>query len=485
MGSLDKNVPCQTCQAGMGPCPGHFGHITLGNPVFHIGFMTDLVDVLRCVCFHCSRLLIDKNRDPRYAKILKLNDPDTRLKALQKIAARKTKCYFPGPQKAAQQQEELHEGCHTKKCPRHIPIIRLTDNIKLTAEFPIVYKEYGEKQKVNLTAKMVRKILKRIDPEDYAIMGFDPVYCEPASLTIRTLPVPPPILRPTNKSNAAAKGEDESTHKLVDIIRTNNNLVQLIQKRDQGIKTASTKDGSKPIDSVIQDYTQMLQVRVAEYFDADSVGQQNAMQRLGRPSKSIVQKLKGKEGRVRGNLMGKRVDFSARTVISPDPNISVDTVGVPRSVAANLTFPEKVNIYNIDRLTRAVKMGPKQVDGASFIKFSDGRRIDLKIAKWEQIEQKYGGLQMGMDVERHLIDGEYVTLNRQPSLHKFSIMCFRAKIMPYSTFRYVVIFASFLISFMLTGLFIYAQASTFRDHSVQCVSTIYHVRSLFLNFLLF
>lgn len=77
------------------------------------------------------------------------------------------------------------------------------------------------------------------------------------------------------------------------------------------------------------------------------------MQKSGRPLKSIKQRLKGKEGRVRGNLMGKRVDFSARTVITPDPNLQIDQVGVPRSIAANMTFPEIVTPFNIDRYCRA------------------------------------------------------------------------------------------------------------------------------------
>ena len=75
-----------------------------------------------------------------------------------------------------------------------------------------------------------------------------------------------------------------------------------------------------------------------------------ATQKSGRPLKSVKQRLKGKEGRVRGNLMGKRVDFSGRTVITPDPNLRIDQVGVPRSIAQNLTFPEIVTPFNIDKL---------------------------------------------------------------------------------------------------------------------------------------
>lgn len=76
-----------------------------------------------------------------------------------------------------------------------------------------------------------------------------------------------------------------------------------------------------------------------------------ATQRSGRPIKSICSRLKAKEGRIRGNLMGKRVDFSARTVITPDPNINIDELGVPWSIALNLTYPETVTPYNIERYT--------------------------------------------------------------------------------------------------------------------------------------
>ena len=73
------------------------------------------------------------------------------------------------------------------------------------------------------------------------------------------------------------------------------------------------------------------------------------MQRSGHPVKSIKERLKGKEGRIRGNLMGKRVDFSARTVITPDPYLSIEQVGIPKTIAQNLTFTEIVTPLNIDR----------------------------------------------------------------------------------------------------------------------------------------
>ena len=129
--------------------------------------------------------------------------------------------------------------------------------------------------------------------------------------------------------------------------------------------------------------------------------------------------------------MGKRVDFSARTVITGDPNLSIDEVGVPRSIARNLTFPESVTPYNIERLQEAVRNGPSEHPGAKYVIRDNGERIDLRYSK-------RGGdiqLQYGYKVERHLVDGDLVIFNRQPSLHKMSMMGHKIKVMPYSTFR--------------------------------------------------
>jgi DNA-directed RNA polymerase II subunit RPB1 len=116
--------------------------------------------------------------------------------------------------------------------------------------------------------------------------------------------------------------------------------------------------------------------------------------------------------------MGKRVDFSARTVITGDPNLSIDQVGVPRSIARNLTFPETVTPYNIERLQMMIRNGPTEHPGAKYVIRDTGERIDLRYSK-------RGGdihLQYGYKVERHLLDDDFVIFNRQPSLHKMSMM---------------------------------------------------------------
>lgn len=214
-----------------------------------------------------------------------------------------------------------------------------------------------------------------------------------------------------------ARSQDDLTHKYANIIRCNTNLERL------------SKQGTAQ--SALQDRFDLLQYHVATLMDNEISGEVQDKQKNGKVIKSIRQRLVGKGGRVRSNLMGKRVDFSARTVITGDPNIGINQVGVPRSVAMNLTFPEVVTKYNRERLLKLVENGPTEYPGANRIINTDGGIIDLRYVKSNQPPP----LEYGYTVERHLNDGDYVLFNRQPSLHKMSLMAHRAKIFPYSTFR--------------------------------------------------
>ncbi len=211
--------------------------------------------------------------------------------------------------------------------------------------------------------------------------------------------------------------QDDLTHKLADIIKANNELI----RNEHGGAAAH----------IISENVKMLQFHVATLIDNDMPGLPKAMQKSGRPLKALKARLKGKEGRIRGNLMGKRVDFSARTVITPDPNLRIDQVGVPRSIAQNLTFPEIVTPFNIDKMQELVRRGNSQYPGAKYIIRDTGERIDLRFhPKPSDLH-----LQCGYKVERHIRDGDLVVFNRQPSLHKMSMMGHRVKVLPWSTFR--------------------------------------------------
>jgi len=279
--------------------------------------------------------------------------------------------------------------------------------------------EGQQPEKKPITPQMALNIFRHISTDDIKLMGLSNDYARPEWMIITVLPVPPPPVRPSVAMDGGSgpRGEDDLTYKLGDIIRANQNV------------TRCEQEGSPA--HVVNEFEQLLQFHCATYMDNDIAGQPQALQKSGRPVKSIRARLKGKEGRLRGNLMGKRVDFSARTVITGDPNLSLDEVGVPRSIAKTLTYPETVTPYNIQKLHQLVKNGPNEHPGAKYVIRDSGERIDLR-------HHKRAGeisLQYGWKVERHIIDGDFIIFNRQPSLHKESMMGHRVRVMPYSTFR--------------------------------------------------
>ena len=183
-------------------------------------------------------------------------------------------------------------------------------------------------------------------------------------MILQVLPVPAVTVRPSITLESGIRSEDDLTHKLVDIIRINQKLKEALES---GV----------PV-NIIQELHELLQYHVTTYFDNEVSGLPPARHRSGRALKTLSQRLKGKEGRFRGNLSGKRVDFSARTVISPDPNIDINEVGVPLDVAQRLTIPERVTPWNIEELKQLIRNGPDQYPGALYIVRPDGRRVRLE-----------------------------------------------------------------------------------------------------------
>jgi DNA-directed RNA polymerase III subunit RPC1 len=184
---------------------------------------------------------------------------------------------------------------------------------------------------------------------------------------------------------------------------------------------------------IIQEDWDYLQLHVALYFNSEVSGIPiNLLP--NKSSRGIVQRLKGKQGRFRGNLSGKRVDFSARTVISPDPNLQIHEVGVPDRVAKILTFPERVNATNIKKLRDMIRNGTDVHPGANYVQ-QKGANFK-KFLGYGNRDKVASDLKLGDIVERHLVNGDIVLFNRQPSLHKLSIMCHQARVQPQRTFRF-------------------------------------------------
>ena len=397
LGAAIPGMICETCGNDFRRCPGHFGRIELARPVINVGFARHIYDILRATCRQCGRIKLPEKELKRYLRLLeKLQD---KWPLLAKALVNEVK------QRAAKTPECPHCGTH---------------NYKIVFEKPYRYYEERPTGRVFLNPQEVRARLEKIPDDDVKLLGLDPKEARPEWMVFTVLPVPPIHVRPSIVLETGIRAEDDLTHKLADIVRTN-------------IKLRESIENGMP-QSVIEEWWNLLQYHVATYIDNELPKIPVARQRgsLGRPLKGLAQRLKGKEGRFRGNLSGKRVNYSARTVISPDPNISINEVGVPVEIAKVLTVAVRVTRYNVEEMRKYVLNGPDKWPGANFVITPDGKKIDLRFVDRKKIAES---LDEGYIVERHLKDGDIVLFNRQPSLHRMSIMAHIVRVLPGRTFR--------------------------------------------------
>jgi DNA-directed RNA polymerase subunit A' len=390
LGVVDPGLKCKTCGGRVGECPGHFGRIELSRPVIHVGYAKAINKILRAICRKCGRLLLPPDKIEEYRKNIRKyrkvgRNEDPIVEDLLKNAKMTKRCYY-----CDEEQEEIK------------------------FDKPTTFIE----GKNRLSPTDVRERLERITDEDAEVMGFDLEVARPEWMVLTVLPVPPVTVRPSITLESGERSEDDLTHKLVDILRINQRLMENIEA------------GAPQL--IIEDLWELLQYHITTYFNNEVAGVPPARHRSGRPLKTLTQRLKGKEGRFRSNLSGKRVNFSARTVISPDPNISINEVGVPELVARELTIPVRVTPQNIEYVKKLVKNGSRIYPGANYVERPDGSRVSLNIKRTEEIIEK---IEPGWIVHRHLQDGDIVLFNRQPSLHRMSIMAHEVRVMPYKTFR--------------------------------------------------
>ena len=388
LGVIDPGLRCRTCGGKAGECPGHFGHIELAAPVIHVGYAKLIARLLNSTCRECGRILLkDERRDKFIQEIERLKKLGQNYDDVVKEVFRITKA--------------------VKKCP-HCG----AEQIEVKFEKPTFYYEGDHR----LTPKDVRERLEKIPDEDLPAFGLDPKAVRPEWFVLTVLPVPPVTVRPSIILETGQRSEDDLTHKLVDIIRINQ---RFIENREAGAPQ-----------QILEDLWELLQYHVTTYLDNEVSGIPPARHRSGRPLKTLAQRLKGKEGRFRGSLSGKRVNFSARTVISPDPCLSINEVGVPKEIAEELTVPLYVTEKNIDIAREFIlrKEHPK----ANYVIRPDGKRIRVIDTNREELAEK---IAPGWIVERQLMDGDIVLFNRQPSLHRMSIMAHYVRVLPGKTFR--------------------------------------------------
>ncbi len=369
LGVIDPGMVCRTCGNTFESCPGHFGMIVLAKPVVNVYYVKEIKDFLSYTCPECGALLIKK-------KDVELIKQGNKVKV-------------------------------PEKCPRCGAAIE-------EVKFERPYHFYRGERKLN--PEEIRRHLENISDEEASLFGLK--NARPEWLVLTLLLVPPISARPSITLETGERSEDDLTHKLVDILRINRRL--------QDNLAIGAPEG------MIEDLWELLQYHVATYLNNELSGIPPARHRSGRALKTLAQRLKSKEGRFRYNLSGKRVNFSARTVISPDPNIHPNEVGVPIEVARELTVPIKVTPYNIEELRKLILNGPHKHPGANYVITPRGIKKRILDSNKEIIAQN---LQIGDIVERHLMDGDIVLFNRQPSLHRMSIMAHRVKVLPAKTFR--------------------------------------------------
>ena len=406
LGVIDPSLVCRTCGFRGGDCQGHFGSIELARPVIHIGFGDVIHKILRSTCNDCGRVLLNDEQIEHFTN--QINEAMENKESLNDILK---EVYRVAKRELKNLPEDPDEEIDMKYCCPHCGAPQ--EAISLDKPVTIRQGDY------RLTASEVRERLERITDDDAYVLGVNPEVARPEWLVLTVLPVPPVTVRPSITLDTGERSEDDLTHKLVDILRINQRLLENMEA------------GAPQL--IVEDLWELLQYHVTTYFDNEASGVPPARHRSGRPLKTLTQRLKGKEGRFRSNLSGKRVNFSARTVISPDPNISINEVGVPEMIAKEVTVPVYVNEWNIEEMKEFIKNGPDVHPGANYVIRNDGRKI--RIRGEETIELILEQLEPGYIIERHLKDGDMVLFNRQPSLHRMSMMAHEVRVLPYKTFR--------------------------------------------------
>lgn len=399
-GVIENGKVCPTCKHTNQFCPGHFGHITLARPVYLYQFFDWIEKLSNIICLNCSGVILASDQLPAIK-----STGLARFKEVRDIVA-----------KARTQGQEKPTKCEHCEMEFFRKISRVAGKAATSEGFPLGDIE-NPPPPVPIQVELILRAFQRISDYTCDMIGFNHKYSRPEWMICTVLAVPPLTVRPSVVMDDNQRMEDDLTHKLIDVLRNNQRLRDKLDKGESA--------------EMIDKYTAMVQYDVATYVDNDIKGLAPAAQRSGRPLRTLKSRFGAKTGRVRGNLMGKRVDFSARSVITPDANIELDELGVPEEIAVNLTFPEIVNAFNRDRLTSYIRNGPDKHPGAKsvFLK-QDARVVNLRFVSPDTIDIREGDV-----VHRHLIDGDIVLFNRQPSLHKASMMAHRVRVLPYSTFR--------------------------------------------------
>lgn len=427
LGVVDRKYRCGTCGHGVGRCQGHEGHIELPFPVFHVSHLDTILKVLRLVCFSCCRLLFDPHTT-KHQTAISGNQAKNRLNALAQSAKTCRRC--------------IHDD---ENCAQFWQPVYMKKGYVIECDWKGVIPKFSPEDSKELlqhpfTARDALEILRNISDDDCRTLGFDPKRSRPEWMIQTVVLVSSPVIRPTvaETSGARTRGQDDITKKLIDIVKAVKNVEKWYNTKGatsppntllDGLGFHSTFDSPPPTPALLEE----LQLHVSTMVNNDVRGAKPSLHRSNQPTKSIYTRLKGKEGRVRNSLMGKRVDHNGRSVISPDAENDVDVLGVPHSFCQKGTQSCVVQLYNYDILQQCVRWGAQHRYGAVAVAGEDGSIIYLQHLSQQQRDSIV--LDIGWTVWRYLRNGDDVLTNRQPSLHQNSFLAFRLQEMPGSTQR--------------------------------------------------
>lgn len=413
LGTISRKNNCATCLADYKTECGHYGHIKLVKPLFNTSFSVYIFKIFKCYCLNCGTFLIPPEF---HREILKLDKTKRLTKCITMIKNR------PCP-----------------ACQNVNTTIRLAAPDKITVDITnespeflinVVRNNYKrDSESVTIPPEFILTRFKLISDHEIEVFGLSPKYSRPEWMILQNILLIPPPNRPIIQNIKGEKSEDNMFKLYANIIKYNNTLKTEIEAMTSPPTIETYQAGVN--EKFLGNFT-TLSFAVSSMMN-DKMKKQIKVTIKGTNVQSVKDLIKGKTGWIRSHCMGKRVDFSARTVIGPEANFDVDEFGVPMYIAKILTFPSKVNQLNIDHLREFVMNGDETYPGASSIIMTiKGKSEKIILAKTpkERLKKYADDLKVGDIVNRHAIDGDYFIFNRQPSLHKYSFMGVRIKVMP-------------------------------------------------------
>jgi DNA-directed RNA polymerase beta' subunit len=434
MGTIENGEICKTCDKDVWECPGHFGHFNLEHPVVNPIFIHDVTNVLRCICFECYGFVLSEDH-------LKLENIIKKFSEILLWVKNIKHCYRCDSEKTA---------------------------------ISVVNETIVDEDKVPIDTHKILRVLENIDDRTVRFLGFNPAMSHPKNFIFTVFPVLPPCCRPYVMSDENCC-DDDLTYQLTEIIKNNQYLSEeYLTKTELKRKKSILQSSLLPTSDIQQKHFTNLKFRISTYFNNSKKKAKHAA--TARPITGLKERIAGKEGQIRHNLLGKRCDQSGRTVIGPDPTLKLDELGIPAEMAEILTIPVHVAPFNIDYLTDLVNSSKanflikasdskRSINLKNVINFRgtllyfgdiierDKERITItdtkfKLKEGDSIirngkklndvkypEKKKITLNIGDIVKRQLIDGDYVLLNRQPTLHKASMQAFKVVIKPIKTLK--------------------------------------------------